>query len=205
MLVVAITGGLGAGKSTVSRHLQARGAVVVELDGVAKDLLAEDPQLLARVVERFGPDVVGADGRLDRSALAEVAFSTRESAAELDALVHPATIARTRRLVADLAASASPPPLVVLEIPLLVEAPELMDSIDEVLAISAAEETRILRAVSRGMSQDDARHRVACQSTDIQRAVIADTVLTNDGDLAALRSAVDCWFEERIASRMGRA
>lgn len=202
MFVLAITGGLGAGKSTATGYLQSRGAEVLALDDVAKGVVAEHPAVLWSLVDRFGPCVIDESGAVDRAALAEVAFASRRSAADLDSIVHPATLAETQRLLAELASREVPPRLVVVEVPLLVEVPAFLQSVDEVLAIAAPEEVRVCRAVKRGMAEEDARHRIACQASDEERGALADVVLDNDGDLASFEAAVAGYYEERIVPRL---
>lgn len=205
MYVLAITGGLGSGKSTASHRLAARGAYVIALDDVARSVLAEDADVLRQVIERFGDSVVGADGKLDRSSLAAAAFGRTDAAHALNSIVHPAAIRATRRLLAELAAAPVPPAIVVLEVPLLAETPELLESADEVLAIAAPVESRVRRAVARGMAEADARRRIACQATDAERAAVSDTVIQNDGERRDFEAALDRYYDERIAPRLGRS
>lgn len=203
MFVIAVTGGLGAGKSTAADYLASRGAVVIALDEVAKRALQESPAVRSRVVERFGDAVLGDDGRVDRRALAAAAFGDAQAATDLNAIVHPAAIDETRRALAQLA-ERDDPPLVVLEIPLLAEAPALLDDADMVIAVEAPDDVRVARAVARGMREADARARIARQATDEQRAAIADAVIVNDGDENGLRRALERIFEESVVPAMDR-
>lgn len=205
MFTLAVTGGLGAGKSTAARHLGALGAAVIDLDRVAKAVLDDVPGVRERLVERFGDDVVGGDGRIDTQALAAAAFGDATGAADLNDIVHPATIDAVRTLVSDVSHDDRAPEFVVLEIPLLAEAPQLLDDVDAVLAIRASEETRIARAVSRGMTESDARARIARQASDERRAGIADAVIMNDGGLADFRSALSAFYRDAILPRLARS
>lgn len=203
MFTLAITGGLGAGKSTASRWFVARGATVISLDEVARETLADDPAVLRDVVSHFGDSVVGEDGRLDRAALAGAAFRTVDAAHTLNSIVHPAAIEVTKRRLAELAARADTPVLVVLDIPLLAEAPGLLVAADAVLAIAAPMEARIARAVAREMSEADARRRIAAQATDADRAGLANAVIENDGDIEGFEAALARFWREHIADRLG--
>lgn len=205
MFTIAVTGGLGAGKSTAARFFAAHGAHIIALDEVARATLVGDPQVLAQVVAHFGESVVGADGRLDRPALAKAAFGTADAAHVLNSIVHPAAIRETERQLAELAASAPPPAVVVLEVPLLAEAPALLEDADEVLAIAAPIDARVARAVERGMAESDARRRIEIQATDADRAAIADAVVENDSDEASFEAALTRYWDERVAPHVDPA
>lgn len=201
MYVLALTGGLGSGKSTAAEVLAEVGAVVIDLDEVAKALLDETPAVRERIVEAFGAGVVGPDGRIDRAALAAVAFATEEATLRLNDIVHPAVLAAVAGALDALALQGEPPRMVVLVVPLLAESPLFLELVDAVLAISANEETRIERAVARGMSQEDAERRIARQAGDAERREIADYVIENDGSLESFRSEVRAFWENEIAPR----
>lgn len=198
MRILVITGGLGAGKSTATRFFVGLGAAVLSLDDVARDVLSPGSEVLGRVAEEFGSDVIAPDGSLDRAALAEVAFRCHGCAERLNEIVHPIVVERTRQLLADAVASEVPPPVVVVEIPLLAEVPELCDLADDVLAISAPEEDRVARAVARGMDETDARHRIACQADDEERASLATHVIVNDGDEEHFRAALSAYARDLL-------
>lgn len=202
MHVLAVTGGLGAGKSTAAQLFEDLGAIVVDLDDVAKTLLDEAPAVRDRVVEAFGTAVVGTDGRIDHAALAATAFATPEATAKLDAIVHPAVLHAVAGALDTLALQGDTPRVVVLVIPLLAEAPALLDLVDAVLAISASEDARVERAVSRGMTEADAENRIARQVSDSEREAIADYIIDNDGDLDAFRSVLVSFWENEIAPRV---
>jgi dephospho-CoA kinase len=202
MYILAVTGGLGAGKSTAAEIFADRGAVVIDLDDVAKTLLDQSAAVRDRVVAAFGESILGADGRIDRSALAAAAFASKESSARLDAIVHPAVLAAVAGALDTLALQGEPPRVVVLVIPLLAESPHFLDPVDAVLAISATEEARLERATVRGMSREDAERRVACQAGDSERREIADYVIDNDGDVETFRADLIDFWDTEIAHRL---
>lgn len=201
MHVLALTGGLGAGKSTAAELFAARGALILDLDEVAKTLLDEAPAVRERVCAAFGEAIVGAGGRIDRAALAEAAFANPESAHELDQIVHPAVLAAVAGALDTLAAQAQPPEVVVLVIPLLAEAPAFLGLVDAVLAISADEETRVSRAVARGMNEQDVERRLALQVGDSERRLIADYVIENDADIETFRQNLTHFWDMEVAAR----
>lgn len=201
MHVLALTGGLGAGKSTAAALFEDRGAVVIDCDRVAKALLDEAPTVRDRVIEAFGPSVVGADGRVDHVSLAEAAFSTAEATRTLDAIVHPAVTAAVAGALDTLALAGEQPRVVVLVVPLLVEAPALLELVDAVVAISASEDVRLERTIARGMSEADAENRLARQASDSERAAIADHVIDNDGDLESFRACLNAFWDNEIVPR----
>lgn len=172
----------------------------MSLDAIAHEVLEPGSEVLRDVAREFGVDVISPDGSLNRAALAEIAFACHECAERLNAIVHPAVVKRVRALLQALVESDAPPPVVVLEIPLLAEVPELCDVADHVLAISAPEEERVARAVARGMDETDARHRIACQATDDERAALATRVIVNDGDEAHFRAALEAYARELLDS-----
>jgi len=162
--------------------------------------------LLARVAAEFGGDeILLADGRLDRPALARAAFASPEAAQRLNRLVHPA-IARDAELAIErLRLMPEPPLAVVLEVPLLVEAPVLGELADVVLALVAPETLRLSRVVGRGMDQDDAQRRLRAQATDAQRAELSNVVIVNDGSVSEFLGKLDAFWEEYVAVGGGRA
>lgn len=197
MQVIVLTGGLGAGKSTAARFFRDRGAVVIDLDDVAAQLLVPGSPVLDAVAREFGgPDVLYADGRLDRPALSRAAFATPDATRRLNALVHPAVIREVGPSIADMRLLPDPPPFVVLEVPLLVEAPVFGEIADIVVAIVAPESVRLARAVESGLAEKDARRRIRAQATDAERAELADVVIVNDGPPERLTSSLERFWEE---------
>jgi dephospho-CoA kinase len=195
VLRIGLTGGIGSGKSTVAALLAERGALVVDADRIAREVVAPGTPGLAAVAEAFGPDVLTADGALDRPALAAVVFADPAARARLDGIVHPLVRARAAELVAAAPADA----VVVQDVPLLVETGQA-GSYDLVLVVEADPGTRVRRLVARGLTEADARARIASQATDAQRRAVADVVLANDGDREHLAAQVDRFWAERVAS-----
>ncbi|WP_370418720.1 dephospho-CoA kinase [Streptomyces sp. QH1-20] len=186
MLKVGLTGGIGSGKSEVSRLLAAYGAVIVDADRIAREVVEPGTPGLAAVVAEFGPGIVTADGALDRPKLGAIVFADTGRLAALNAIVHPLVRARS----AEIEAAAAPDAVVVHDVPLLAEN-GLAPLYDLVIVIDATEETRLDRLVRlRGMTPDEARARMAAQATREERLAVADLVIDNDGPLEALTAQV---------------
>jgi dephospho-CoA kinase len=198
VLRIGLTGGIGSGKSTVSALLAARGAVVIDADRIAREVVEPGTPGLAAVVEAFGADVLRADGSLDRPALAAIVFGDAESRKRLDGIVHP--LVRSR--AAELAAAAPEDAVVVHDVPLLVETGQT-GSYDVVLVVRADPEVRVQRLLQRGLPEDDARARIAAQASDEQRSAVADVVLDNDGSPDELADQVNRFWAERVAPTVG--
>lgn len=192
MLKVGLTGGIGAGKSEVSRLLVECGAVLIDADRIAREVVAPGTPGLAAIVETFGEGVLAADGSLDRPRLGSLVFADPDKLAALNAVVHPLVGARS----AELEAAAPEDAVVVHDVPLLTEN-GLAPLYDVVVVVDAAPETQLDRLVRlRGMTEDDARARMAAQATREQRREIADVVIDNDVPLAELRARVkDVWAD----------
>ena len=193
---VGLTGGIGSGKSEVARLLAAHGAVVVDSDLLAREAVAPGTPGLAAVVAEFGPGVVAPDGSLDRPALGRVVFADPSRRAVLEGIVHP----YVRRRSAEIAAAAPQGAVVVHDVPLLVEA-HLQDRYDVVVVVDVDEDTQVRRLTTvRGMSEEDARARIAAQAPRGSRLALADLVVRNDGSLDDLRRRVDALWAE-LSSR----
>ncbi len=201
MYVLALTGGLGSGKSTAAEVFAERGAVVIDCDVVAKALLEQSEAVRERIAQAFGDDIRDGTGAIDRAALAAAAFASAETTERLNAIMHPAVLAAVAGALDTLALQGDPPRVVVLVIPLLAESPGFLEPVDAVLAISASEDVRLERAIARGMDQEDAERRVVRQAGDAERREIADYVIENDGDVEAFRAAVEEFWETEIAHR----
>ena len=197
MLRIGLTGGIGSGKSTVAALLAERGAVVVDADRIAREVLEPGTPGLASVVTEFGPGVLTADGALDRAALAAIVFNDDDARRRLDGLVHPLV----RRRSAELVAAAPPDAVVVNDVPLLVETGGA-GSYDLVLVVEADVETRVARLIGRGLAESDARARIAAQATDEQRRAVADVVLDNAGTPEQLAAQVERFWVERVAPEL---
>jgi dephospho-CoA kinase len=200
MLRVGLTGGIGSGKSEVARALAARGAVVVDADEVARDVVRVGEPALAEIRERFGVGVIRADGTLDRDGLAGIVFPDPGALADLNAIMHPRIAERSAALIE----SAPRDAVVVYDMPLLVEQ-GLQDAYDLVVVVDCPDDLRLDRLVRfRGLSRDDALARMARQATREQRLAAADFVIENSGGLDALAAQVDrLWDELGAAAREG--
>jgi dephospho-CoA kinase len=198
MLRIGLTGGIGSGKSTVSALLAERGARIVDADVLAREVVAPGSPGLAAVVDAFGDGVLADDGSLARPALAAVVFGDPSARATLDGIVHPLVRARAVELITAMPDDA----VVVQDIPLLVETGQA-GSFDLVLVVEADQATRVARLVQRGLSEEDARARIAAQATDEQRRAVADVVLDNSGTLEHLAEQVDRFWAERVAPVAG--
>jgi dephospho-CoA kinase len=184
---VGLTGGVASGKSTVSAMLAERGAVVVDADLLAREVVAPGTDGLAEVVEAFGEQVLGPDGSLDRPALGAVVFADETKRRALEAIIHP----RVRARATEIEAAAPAGAVVVHDIPLLTETGQA-PSFDAVVVVDVPVETQVERMVSlRGMSPDDARSRVAAQASREERLAVATYVVDNTGTLEELRATVD--------------
>jgi dephospho-CoA kinase len=195
MLRVGLTGGIGAGKSEVSRLLAGYGAVVVDADRIAREVVEPGTPGLAAVVEAFGEAVLAPDGTLDRPGLGAVVFADPEKLKVLNGIVHPLVRARS----AELEAAAGPGAIVVHDVPLLAEN-GLAPLYDLVVVVDAAPQTQLARLTAlRGMAEDEARARMAAQATREQRLAVATLVIDNDGPLEALEPQVRAVWEELTA------
>lgn len=193
--MVGLSGGIGSGKSTVAGRLAELGAIVIDADQLAREVVEPGTEGLAEVVAAFGTGVLRPDGALDRPALGRLVFDDATARRRLEAIIHPRVRARTAELV-----SAAPPDAIVVDdVPLLVEA-GLAPGFDIVVMVLAGEQVRVDRlARTRGMSAEEARARIGAQATDEQRRAVADLVLVNDGTVAQLRDAVDALWHEHLA------
>jgi dephospho-CoA kinase len=187
MLVVGLTGGIGAGKTTVAAMLAERGATVLDLDAFAREAIAAGSPGFDAVVAAFGAEIVGQDGELDRGALAALVFADDERRRTLETIVHPLVRERIARSVVEHTGTDH---VVVLDSPLLVETGGQRE-VGYVVVVSAAPETRLDRLVARGMEADDARARMAAQLPEAERLAVADAVIHNDLDRDALERQVD--------------
>ena len=192
---VGLTGGLGSGKSTVAALLGEHGAVIIDADVVAREVVRAGTPGFAAVVARFGPGVVGRDGELDRAALARIVFADGAALDELNAIVHPLVGSRS----AELAAAVPPGAVVVHDIPLLAEN-GLADRFDTVVVVEADREIRLARLAERGLTRAEAEARMAAQATDEQRRAIADEIMRNDGDLDSLARQIDRLWDRLLGS-----
>jgi dephospho-CoA kinase len=197
MLLIGLTGGIGAGKSTVSALLAELGAIVIDADALAREVVLPGTEGLAEVVAEFGPEVLTPTGELDRPALVHLVFADPDRRKALERIIHPRVRARSAQIVAAAPADA----VLVNDVPLLVETGQAK-GYQLVIVVLAAESVRIARlARDRGMSEQDARDRIAAQATDEQRREVADIVIVNDGTLEDLRAAVEAAWRDTILPR----
>jgi dephospho-CoA kinase len=216
MLRVGLTGGLGSGKSTVAAFLREFGAQVIEADALGRQMMEPGQQVYKQIVSVFGPEVVSPDGRLNRSRLAELAFQEGRLN-ELNAIVHPATIAAQQRWMEQVFAR-DPSAIAVVESALIFEVvrdalargekdtvlADWRQRIDRMVVVTAPDETKIARYASRTSApgpareaaQADARRRLAHQIPDAQKAALADYVIDNSGDKAALYTQVSSLWQQ---------
>ncbi|MFC9457468.1 dephospho-CoA kinase [Streptomyces sp. NPDC056983] len=200
MLKVGLTGGIGAGKSEVSRLLVEHGAVLIDADRIAREVVEPGTPGLTAVVEAFGSDVLAPDGTLDRPALGAIVFADADRLAVLNSIVHPLVGARS----AELEAAAAGDSVVVHDVPLLAEN-GLAPLYDVVVVVDASPETQLDRLVRlRGMSEEDARARMAAQATRDKRLEIADIVIDNDVPLDELHRRVGAVWAD-LAQRAAAA
>ena len=191
--MVGLTGGIGSGKSTVARMLADRGAVVVDADLIAREIV-ERPEVLAALAERFGPEILAADGTLDRAALAERAFVTDELRKELEAITHPPIGEEFLRRVAAAPADG----IVVHDVPLLVESTRGYQY-GGVIVVVAPKEVRLRRLEERGVPRADAERRMALQATDEERAAVATWILDNSGAVEDLERQIEAIWPDLVA------
>ncbi len=203
VLLVGLTGGIGSGKSTVSRLLEARGAVIVDADAVARAVVEPGTPALEELVERFGAEILAADGSLDRQALANKAFVDDESRAALEGITHPAINEEFVRRIAEAPADA----VVVCDVPLLAESTQARSrGYEVVIVVEAPLEMRLDRLAQRGVPREDAERRIGAQVSDEVRRELATHLVDNSGDLAALEVQADeLWTDLLRRKREGEA
>ena len=192
MLLVGLTGGIGSGKSTVAGMLRERGAVVLDADDFARAAVVAGSDGLRKVMQRFGADVLGPDGELDRRKLASIVFADPAALFDLEAIVHP----EVRRMFADgIQENLDSRRVVVLVNPLLIEMGTHRDC-DIVVVVSTSIDTQVARSVARGMDESDVRARIAAQLPLAERAQVADVLIDNEGTLEDLEHEVDVLWKQ---------
>lgn len=184
-LLIALTGGIGAGKSTVARAFEDLGAVVADADQIAREVVAPDTPGLHAIAKRFGAFLIDEDGALDRSRLAQIVFSDPVARADLETITHPLIAQRADEVLA----SAPPGGLAVYDVPLLAEA-GTASGFDVVIVVDAPLEIRLQRLEARGMSRADAQARIRMQATEDQRRALASIWVTNAGSVEECQSLI---------------
>lgn len=194
MQLIAVTGGIASGKSAVAARLAEHGAVVVDADRLAREVVEPGTPGLARIAEEFGPEFLTADGALDRARLGALIFADPAKRHALNAITHPAILERSHELFAA-AGAADPDAVVVYDVPLLVDT-ERTAEFDLVVAVVADADERVRRMVElRGMDRADAERRIASQASDAERIAIADVVIDANGSLDATNAQADALWE----------
>jgi dephospho-CoA kinase len=192
MLRVGLSGGIGSGKSTVARALARRGAIVIDADAIAREVVERGEPGLAAVVERYGPEVLDAEGRLDRPKLAALVFDDAAARADLNAIVHPAVGAEIVRRMQELGETDE---VVILDVPLMVESKNAYP-VAGLLVVDVDPEIALERLVAhRGMREDDVRARMGRQASRDERLARADRVIDNSGTPDDLVAQVDAAWE----------
>jgi len=198
VLLVGLTGGIGSGKSTVAEMLAARGAVIIDADKIAREVVEPGTPALAQLVERFGSGILSPDGSLDRPALGKLAFADEQSRKDLEAITHPAISAEFTRRLQEAPADA----VVVNDIPLYAESSQARGrGYQIVIVVEAPRELRLQRLEGRGLPRADAEERMAAQATDDERRAFATYLIDNSGDRAALEAQVDEVWTELLRRR----
>jgi len=192
MLLIGLTGGIASGKSVVARRLVELGAVHVDADVLAREVVEPGTEGLAAIEREFGAGVIAADGTLDRPALGSIVFSDESARQKLNGITHPAVWKRAKELIAE-ADAADPAAVVVYDVPLLVEsAGSRPMTFDLVVVVHAAQETRLERMVElRRMTREDALRRLNSQATDAERLAIADSVIDTNGSMDETVAQID--------------
>lgn len=199
MFTVMVTGGLGSGKSTLVELLRAKGALTLDLDDVSHALLSDCPPYIEELAERFGSGILDDEGAVVPARLAQRAFASAEDCAALNAISFPYIEQRVSDYVLDVHCTPrADARVLVLEVALLAEAPQLAALADAVIAVVVAPELRLRRAIARGMQPQDALSRMQLQASDAERAALAGAVCENDGTLEQLSAWAEAWWDATV-------
>jgi len=202
MYLIGLTGGIASGKSLVSTRLAELGATIVDADVLAREVVEPGTDGLAQIARHFGPEVLLADGTLDRPALGAIIFADPEQREKLNSITHPAVWRRARELFDQAAADE----VVVYDVPLLVEGAKGRQlDFDLIAVVDASAETRLQRLVQlRGMTREEAGHRLNSQASDAERLAVADVVIDNNGTVEATLEQVDALWAKAQRAVGGR-
>lgn len=184
-MYVGLSGGIGSGKSTVAKMFAEFGAVVIDADAIAKEVLEPGQIGFESVLQHFGNEVLDSDGKIDRKALAKLVFNNESQLAHLEGIVHPAVIDRVAEIRESLAHDA----VVIYDTPLLFEK-KLQSQFDRVIIVVSDLDLRRMRLLDRGLSKQDIEARIANQATDEEKVAVADIVIVNNGSMQDLRDQV---------------
>lgn len=199
MPLIALTGGIASGKSTIAARLAEHGATVIDADAIVREVQQPGGAVLEAIADAFGAEMIAADGSLDRAALGARVFGDEAALQRLNAIVHPAVRAESQRRF-DAAFAVDPAAVVVYDVPLLVEA-RVDDPWDLIVVADAPAEVRVQRMTRlRGMSEDDARRRIGAQVSDEERRAIADVVIDTSGSVEHTLEQVDVLWRSLTAS-----
>ena len=197
MLLIALTGGIGAGKSSAGSLLARLGAIHISADQLAREVLERGEEGFNQVVAEFGDEIL-TNGAIDRGKLAEIIFNDSSKRDLLEEITHPLIAQRFLRIKNSLPENA----VVVYEIPLLAERPERVPDFDFIVTIETSQELRLERLQGRGLTRDQALGRMAQQTSDKNRREISHHVIENNGDMEALLTALEEWWDDFIAPRI---
>lgn len=197
MLLIALTGGIGAGKSSAGSLLARLGAIHISADQLAREVLERGEEGFNQVVAEFGDEIL-TNGAIDRGKLAEIIFNDSSKRDLLEEITHPLIAQRFLRIKKSLPENA----VVVYEIPLLAEKPERVRDFDFIVTIETSQELRLERLQGRGLTRDQAIGRMAHQTSDKNRREISHHVIENNGDIEALLTALEEWWDDFIAPRI---
>ncbi|MFP4148326.1 MAG: dephospho-CoA kinase [Nitriliruptoraceae bacterium] len=206
MFLIGLTGGIGSGKSTAAQRFGELGCDVLDVDGVAREIVEPGQAALEEIVRRFGPGVLGSDGRLDRPALAARVFVDDDARHDLDRITHPRVAARIAERIQELLQDRTDPAphLIVVDHPLLIETGQA-GRFDAVVVVEVALEERVRRLVEgRRLPEHDVRARIAVQADDATRRAAATHLLDNNGDVSSLHAQVDAVHAELLTQAIAR-
>lgn len=202
MLLIGLTGGVATGKSTVVRRLKELGAAVIDADQLAREVVEPGEPALEEIRQRFGPEVIGEDGQLDRARLARIVFEDEEARKALEAIVHPRIRSRMRAKIEEFKAQGEP--VVVCDIPLLFETGVALDWVDRTVVVYAPKEVQLQRLMARnGLTLEEAERRIAAQMPTEEKARRADAVIDNSRGLEETFRQVDALWKEWMRDAAG--